>query len=52
MSTHKPLSKKMKLNKATKSNRRGPAWIMIRKNRRFTRHPKTRHWRRYKLKKV
>lgn len=51
MSTHKPLAKKIRLYKATKSNRRVPAWIMIRTNRRFTRHPKTRGWRRSKLKK-
>ena len=51
MSTHKTLPKKIRLNKATNSNRRVPAWIMIKTNRRFTRHPKTRNWRRNKLKK-
>ncbi|MCX6665220.1 MAG: 50S ribosomal protein L39e [Euryarchaeota archaeon] len=50
MSTHKSLGKKLRLNKATKSNRRVPSWIMIRTNRRFTRHPKLRNWRRSKLK--
>jgi large subunit ribosomal protein L39e len=51
MSTHKPLGKKIRLYKAKKSNRRVPAWIMIKTNRRFTRHPKTRNWRRNNLKK-
>ncbi|MDG6229072.1 MAG: 50S ribosomal protein L39e [Candidatus Thermoplasmatota archaeon] len=52
MSSHKTLGKKVRLNKATKSNRRVPAWIMIRTSRRFVRHPKTRHWRRNKLKRA
>ena len=52
MSTHKSLGKKIRLNRATKSNRRVPSWIMIKTNRRFTRHPKTRNWRRNKLKKA
>lgn len=51
MSSNKPLGRKLRLNRATKSNRRVPAWIMIRTNRRFLRHPKTRNWRRNKLKK-
>ncbi|MBU0498201.1 MAG: 50S ribosomal protein L39e [Candidatus Thermoplasmatota archaeon] len=51
MASHKTLGTKLRLGKATKSNRRVPAWVMIRTNRRFTRHPKTRHWRRSKLKK-
>jgi len=51
MSTHKTLPKKIRLNKATRINRRVPAWIMIKTNRRFTRHPKTRNWRRNSLKK-
>ncbi|MFH1100832.1 MAG: 50S ribosomal protein L39e [Methanobacteriota archaeon] len=50
MASHKTLGKKLRLMKATKSNRRVPAWIMIRTNRRFTRHPKMRNWRRNKLK--
>ncbi|PNX47775.1 MAG: 50S ribosomal protein L39e [Thermoplasmata archaeon M11B2D] len=50
MSSHKSLARKFRLSKATKSNRRVPAWVMIRTNRRFTRHPKTRNWRRNKLK--
>jgi large subunit ribosomal protein L39e len=51
MSGRKSLGKKLRLNKATKSNRRVPAWVMIRTSRRFTRHPKTHSWRRSKLKK-
>ncbi len=50
MSSNKPLGKKLRLARATKSNRRVPAWVMIRTNRRFTRHPKMRNWRRNKLK--
>ncbi|MCX6671036.1 MAG: 50S ribosomal protein L39e [Euryarchaeota archaeon] len=50
MSSNKSLGRKFRLNRATKSNRRVPAWVMIRTNRRFTRHPKTRNWRRNKLK--
>ena len=52
MSSNNTLPKKIRLNKAVKSNRRVPAWIMIKTNRRFTRHPKTRNWRRNKLKKA
>jgi large subunit ribosomal protein L39e len=51
MSDHKSLGKKLRLTKAVKSNRRVPAWVMIRTNRRFTRHPKTRNWRRNSLQK-
>ncbi len=45
------LGKKKRLQKAMKSNRRVPAWIMLRTSRRFLRHPKRRNWRRSKLKK-
>ncbi|MCK5037948.1 MAG: 50S ribosomal protein L39e [Thermoplasmata archaeon] len=50
MATHKPLGRKLRLMKATKQNRRVPAWVMQRTNRRFTRHPMQRQWRRSKLK--
>ena len=50
MSSKKPLAKKLRLMKAEKSNRRVPAWIMIRTNRKFTAHPKRRNWRRNRLK--
>ncbi|MCD6571879.1 MAG: 50S ribosomal protein L39e [Thermoplasmata archaeon] len=51
MARNKPLGKKLRLLKALNSNRRVPAWIVIKTNRRFTRHPKVRNWRRNKLKK-
>ncbi|HHH80263.1 MAG: 50S ribosomal protein L39e [Thermoplasmata archaeon] len=51
MAKNKPFAKKLRLRKATKSNRRVPAWIMMKTSRRFTRHPKTRNWRRNNLKK-
>lgn len=51
MATNKPLGKKKRLMKAVKQNRRVPAWVMMRTNRRFVRHPKRRMWRRSKLKK-
>jgi large subunit ribosomal protein L39e len=50
MARNKPLGKKMRLMKAAKQNRRVPAWVMQRTNRRFLRHPKRRMWRRGKLK--
>ncbi len=50
MASKKPLGKKLRLQRATKSNRRVPAWIMIRTSRRFTAHPKRRNWRRNRLK--
>ncbi len=51
MSRNKSLGKKKRLNKATKQNRRVPAWIIMKTNRRFLRHPKRRNWRRSNLKK-
>ncbi len=50
MASKKPLGKKLRLLRANKSNRRVPAWIMIRTSRRFTAHPKRRGWRRSHLK--
>lgn len=50
MSSNKPAAKKRRLMAANKSNRRVPAWIIQRTNRRFTRHPKNRNWRRNTLK--
>ncbi len=49
MSSHKPLAKKLRLARVTKRNRRVPAWIMMRTNRKFQRHPKRHMWRRSKL---
>lgn len=51
MTSRKDGPKKRRLAKAGKSNRRVPAWIMQRTNRRFSQHPKRRHWRRNSLKK-
>lgn len=45
----KTLGKKKRLAKAKKRNRRVPAWIVMKTNRRFTTHPKRHHWRRSKL---
>ncbi|MDH4123543.1 MAG: 50S ribosomal protein L39e [Thermoplasmata archaeon] len=50
MARNKPFARKLRLTRATKSNRRVPAWVMIRTNRNFLRHPKRRHWRRNRLK--
>ncbi len=50
MASKKPLAKKLRLLRAEKSNRRVPAWIMIRTSRRFTSHPKRRSWRKTSLK--
>ncbi len=49
MATVKPLAKKIRLGKANKRNRRVPAWIMMRTNRNFQRHPKRHQWRRSRL---
>ena len=51
MATAKHVAKKMRLLKAGKVNRRVPAWVMQRTNRKFTTHPKRRSWRRTNLKK-
>jgi large subunit ribosomal protein L39e len=50
MASKKPLGKKLRLLRAEKSNRRVPAWIMIRTSRRFTSHPHRRSWRKNHLK--
>ena len=50
MTAHKPAARKRRLIRATNSNRRVPAWVMIRTARRFARHPKQRSWRRNNLK--
>lgn len=51
MTSRKPPARKRRLLRAVKSNRRVPAWVMIRTQRNFTKHPKQRNWRRNKLKK-
>ncbi|HEV8594331.1 MAG TPA: 50S ribosomal protein L39e [Thermoplasmata archaeon] len=50
MARNKPGAKKTRLLKRGKQNRRVPAWVMQRTQRRFTQHPKRRSWRRNKLK--
>lgn len=50
MASKKPLGKKLRMLRATKSNRRVPAWIWVRTSRRFTTHPKRRNWRKSTLK--
>lgn len=50
MARNKHVAKKKRLLKAMKSNRRVPAWIILRTSRRFLTHPKRRNWRRNKLK--
>ena len=50
MARNKPAAKKMRLMAKVKQNRRVPAWVMQRTQRRFVRHPKRRSWRRNKLK--
>ncbi len=49
MAKNRPGPRKKRLLKATKQNRRVPAWVMQRTNRRVLRHPKRRTWRRSKL---
>lgn len=49
MARNKHTAKKRRLQKATKQNRRVPAWVIVRTNRRFVRHPKRRNWRRDSL---
>ncbi|MGM0509925.1 MAG: 50S ribosomal protein L39e [Thermoplasmatota archaeon] len=46
MSSNKPGPKKRRLLKKGKQNKRVPAWVMQKTNRRFTTHPKRRNWRR------
>jgi large subunit ribosomal protein L39e len=50
MARNKMFARKKRLMKATKSNRRVPAWIIMKTNRRFLQHPKRRQWRRSTLK--
>ena len=45
----KTKGKKLRLCKANKQNRRVPAWVIIRTNRKVVTHPKRRHWRVTKL---
>ncbi|MAO69979.1 MAG: 50S ribosomal protein L39e [Euryarchaeota archaeon] len=49
MARHKPLAKKLRLQKVTKQNRRVPVWVTLKTARRMTSHPKRHMWRRSKL---
>ncbi len=49
MAKNRPAGKKHRLMKAVKQNRRVPAWVMQRTDRKFLRHPKRRSWRTHKL---
>ncbi len=50
MTRNKPHAMKMRLLKAGKQNRRVPAWVMMKTNRRFLNHPQRRNWRMNTLK--
>ncbi|HIQ03955.1 MAG TPA: 50S ribosomal protein L39e [Desulfurococcales archaeon] len=50
MARNKPLARKLRLAKAWKTNNPVPVWVIAKTLRKFTRHPKRRHWRRVKLK--
>ncbi|MEI6795664.1 MAG: 50S ribosomal protein L39e [Methanomassiliicoccales archaeon] len=50
MSRNKPCAMKIRLMKKLNQNRRVPAWVMMRTNRTFLRHPHRRSWRTSKLK--
>ena len=49
MARHKPLAKKLRLQKVTKQNRRVLVWVTMKTGRRMTSHPKRHMWRRSKL---
>ncbi len=50
MARFKPLGKKLRLARVIKSNQNVPMWVIQKTNRRFTRHPKLRQWRRSQTK--
>ncbi len=50
MSRNKTLSKKVRLAKKTRQNRRVPIFAMMKTSRKLRTHPKTRQWRRSKIK--
>jgi large subunit ribosomal protein L39e len=50
MSAHKKTGLKNRMIRATNSNRRVPAWVIIKTSRRVMRNPKQRNWRRNNLK--
>lgn len=50
MTRNKHTAMKTRLLRSVKQNRRVPAWVMLRTNRNFLRHPHKRSWRHNKLK--
>ncbi len=50
MARNKPLARKLRLARACKANSPVPLWVVMKTNRRFTNHPRRRHWRRVSLK--
>ncbi len=50
MSRNKTLPKKMRLAKKTRQNRRVPVFAMMKTARKLRTHPKSRQWRRSKIK--
>ncbi len=50
MSRNKELGRKLRLMKRVKQNQRVPGWVMMRTERKVTRNPKRRDWRKSNLK--
>ncbi|MCX8204586.1 MAG: 50S ribosomal protein L39e [Candidatus Nezhaarchaeota archaeon] len=50
MARNKLGARKLRLGSASKANSAVPAWVVVKTKRKFTAHPKRRHWRRRKLK--
>lgn len=50
MARYKPLSFKIRLGRAKKTNKPPPVWVIARTSGRVRSNPKRRHWRRTKLK--
>ncbi len=50
MARNKHVARKFRLISEVRANRRVPAWVMMRTDRKFTTHPHRRNWRRTKLK--
>ncbi len=50
MAHYKPLAKKLRLARATKSNSPIPVWVVVKTRRKVRFNLKRRHWRRSKLK--
>lgn len=50
MTSIKSFSKKVRLLKARRQNRRVPLWVMVKTKRRVANNPKRRSWRHTKLK--